>query len=73
MAKRQPAAKRAAKRAAGGPTITPPTDREVLQALVLSLVQPVLETFWGHSRTAIQNEMARCAIVYNLYQTLQGS
>lgn len=78
MAKRmrRTAAKRAATTrtaAATSPTITPPTDREVIQSLVLSLVQPVLEVFWRHSRTAIQSELARCAIVYNLHRSLTTS
>ena len=74
-AKKRSAAKRsAAKRAPGQQaTITPPTGPEVIEALVLSLVQPMLEGFWQHSKIALHNEMSRCAIVYNLYQSLTTS
>lgn len=72
-AAKRTAAKRTATTATTAPTITPPTDRDVIEALVLSLVQPVLELFWRHSRTAIQSELSRCAIVYNLHRSLQSS
>lgn len=67
MAKRTAAKRAATTRATAS---TPATDANVAEALVLSLVQPMIEGFWQHSRTALHNELSRCAIVYNLYQAL---
>jgi len=72
--KRSAATRSAAKRAPSQQaTITPPTGPEVIEVLVLGLVQPMLEGFWQHSRSALHTEMSRCAIVYNLYQSLAGA